>query len=275
MRVMFAADICWNVISELGHDMITADLEFLAANSTPDYKIKIDRIFEGYYGLQYVDAGGVDLRIDDRKYMLEGQWAWCTFPGPHFKYKPTRKHGYWSHHYITFRGPRADIWVAEGLLPFEPMEVRMAGLGSRMDHIGDLLNSGERFATVTAVNELEAIILDLAKSNTAVANHPDWLINLIKHLNESIQEQPDYGSLAEKYCMSQSTLRRQFKEYTGEPIHTYLLRKRIHTACEMLVHTDMSIKCIAQKLGYRDIYFFSRQFHKFTGLTPGQFRQTK
>lgn len=256
--------------------MLTESLEFLAANSVPDHRFHVDRIFMGYYGLQFVDAGGVDLMIDERNFALEGCWIWCTYPGPHFFYKPLERCGFWSHRFVTFRGPRVDDWVAEGLLPFDPQRVpRTAEFGARLDHLRLLIDAGDRLALLSAGNELERIVLDLARARADLADRPEWLRALIEQLNNTIAEQPDYASLAAERCMSVSTLRRQFKAFVGVPIHTYLLRRRIHAACEMLIHTDVPLKKVAERLGYRDIYFFSHQFRQVTGVAPSHFRQSK
>jgi transcriptional regulator GlxA family with amidase domain len=41
----------------------------------------------------------------------------------------------------------------------------------------------------------------------------------------------------------------------------------------MLVESNLSIKEIASALGYRDIYFFSRQFKAKMGITPSEARR--
>lgn len=256
--------------------MLTESLEFLAANAVPCHKYTVDRVFSGYYGLQFVDAGGIKLAIDERDYVLEGQWMWCTYPGPHFLYKPLERYGYWSHRYLTFRGARVDDWVAEGLLPFDPQQVHsMSEFGTRLDNIRSLIDTGDKLSVLTAGNELERIILELARSRCDQQSRPQWMDSLIEQLNNTVHEQPDYERLAADLCMSVSTLRRQFKAFAGVPIHTYVVRRRIRSACELLIHTDLPLKTIAERLGYRDIYFFSHQFHQLTGVAPSRFRRSK
>lgn len=256
--------------------MLPETFEFIAINALPKYKLTIDRVFESYYGLQFVDAGGVELHIDDQKYIMEGQWLWCTYPGPHFVYKPLKKHGYWSHHYITFKGSRAEEWAKEGLIPFAPQQIRSsAQLGARIEHIQELSFSGNQLDLLYAINEVERILLDRASMASDTSQRPLWLQDLIEQLNNSYKEQPRYDELAAQYCMSVSTLRRQFKLNTGIPIHTYLINRRINAACELLIHTNMPLKTIAEHLGYKDIYFFNRQFRQYKNLTPSQFRQHK
>ncbi len=61
--------------------------------------------------------------------------------------------------------------------------------------------------------------------------------------------------------------RRTFQVSPGE----FRIRRRIERACSLLA--NQSIKEVAYALGYPDPKTFSRQFHKFTGMSPTQFQQ--
>ena len=41
------------------------------------------------------------------------------------------------------------------------------------------------------------------------------------------------------------------------------------------VRTDLPVKEIAEQLGYSDVYFFTRQFHRYIGLPPAKFRKIR
>jgi len=84
--------------------------------------------------------------------------------------------------------------------------------------------------------------------------------------------QLDYTDLARSLGMGLSTLRRRFAQATGQSLHAYVLDARLAAACQWLRDTDLPIKTIASMLGYRDVYFFSRQFHEKIGVTPRAYR---
>lgn len=50
---------------------------------------------------------------------------------------------------------------------------------------------------------------------------------------------------------------------------------RIARARAYLGETDVPIGPIAEKLGYNDIYFFTRQFRERVGVPPGQYRKSR
>ena len=264
-------DLLLNLLYYMG--MLLPPLEFIGTGAAPNYRSAIDKVFSGYYGIQFADAGGVELTIGDRSYTLEEKWCWCTYPGPHFMYRPSKQHGYWSHYFVTFRGPRLNDWISDGLLPFAPQQLPSStDFATRIETIRMLIDSANRLSVLTAVNELEKMLIDLAIARTGSADRPAWLQLLVRQLNDSVDQQPDYQGLAVEYGMSVSTLRRQFKRFAGMPIHTYLLRRRISAACDILTHTDLPVNVIANRLGYSDTYFFSRQFHQLIGCTPSSFR---
>lgn len=70
---------------------------------------------------------------------------------------------------------------------------------------------------------------------------------------------------------SQSHLRYLFRKAYGEsPMH-YLNRVRVERAKEM-ISTDMfTLSEIATACGFRNVYYFSRVFKEFTGISPGHY----
>lgn len=264
-------DLLRNLLYYMG--MTIPSFEFVSTGVSACHRFTIDKKFAGYYGIQFTDGGGVDLAIDDCKYTLEGKWCWCTYPGPHFVYGPSKKHRFWYHRFVTFRGPRVDDWIADGLLPFAPQQLpASADFGARMDNLRMLVDSANRLSVLSAVNEVEKILIDLAVARTGPENRPAWLQLVVHQINDSLEHQPNYQQLAAEHGMSESTLRRQFKKFAGMPIHTYVIRRRISAACDMLTHTDLPVTIIANRLGFNDVYFFSRQFSRLMGCAPSRFR---
>ena len=64
----------------------------------------------------------------------------------------------------------------------------------------------------------------------------------------------------------------KFKELIGVSVQTYMIRTRIERAQHLLTHAGMNVTEVADALGYRDIFFFSRQFKQYTGKSPSEVR---
>lgn len=64
----------------------------------------------------------------------------------------------------------------------------------------------------------------------------------------------------------------KFKEIIGLSVQSYIIKSRIDRAQHLLLHAGMNVTEVADALGYRDIFFFSRQFKQYTGKSPSEIR---
>lgn len=69
-------------------------------------------------------------------------------------------------------------------------------------------------------------------------------------------------------------LQRRFKQEKELGPMEYVIQLRMESASRMLRHTDAPIGEIADKMGYRDMYYFSRAFKKYFGVPPQRYRLT-
>src|ERR1041385_2597899 len=63
-----------------------------------------------------------------------------------------------------------------------------------------------------------------------------------------------------------------FRSATGYTPIDFLNRLRIERACELLGNRNLRIKEIADSLGYRDQFYFSRVFKSVIGVAPRVYR---
>lgn len=96
---------------------------------------------------------------------------------------------------------------------------------------------------------------------------------ILREIQESYTEDITLNSLAEKYNLSESRLSTRLKERLGMSFSKYLASQRIRLAKELLMDDKLSIEQIAQMVGYRDYFYFTRVFKKVTGVTPSVYRK--
>ncbi|WP_127500972.1 helix-turn-helix transcriptional regulator [Actinoplanes solisilvae] len=65
---------------------------------------------------------------------------------------------------------------------------------------------------------------------------------------------------------------RLFKSVTGLPPMAFLSRHRVEMAAEMLLHTDRTVRAIAESVGWPDQNYFARRFRAHYGLTATEYR---
>ncbi len=109
----------------------------------------------------------------------------------------------------------------------------------------------------------------LACENSKIAN---FIQNLCRKIRERPEKRFKLKDEARKACYSTDHFSRLFKESTDCSFREYILRSRMNAARMHLTSTVYSIGRIAEILGYNDIYLFSRQFKKETGLSPSHYR---
>ena len=101
---------------------------------------------------------------------------------------------------------------------------------------------------------------------------------LVKKIMENIdQNYVDDISLnlfAEKYNVSAGYLSRLIRKNTGYKYTELILEKRMNSAKKLLSDNTLSVMSIAEKVGYNDYFYFTKQFKKAIGISPSEYRKT-
>lgn len=263
--------------------MYSSDLLFLHCGSDSTCNAQVNKRFDGYYTLQFMEqnGGAIEVQYDDYTHVLNsksGAWFWPAFPGPHIRFHAAPGYPFWRHRFAAFQGPRVARWVAAGLWPTVPQTVSPGDYSRRFDDLLRLLKgtTPDPWRSARAANLLESFLLELAEARASEVPEgvPDqsWFANVLVALADN--PSPDSSQLAMRMGMAASTLRRRFREAAGVPLHEYVLRQRIAQARTLLGDTDTPIKAVAEQLGYQDVYFFTRQFRQRTGSTPSVYRRS-
>ena len=86
-----------------------------------------------------------------------------------------------------------------------------------------------------------------------------------------LQKTPSVGELSVLCGISESYLKQLFGEKYGISPKKYMIQLKINHACELLRMDRYSVAQVAELCNFSDVYFFSRQFKEYTGITPTQF----
>jgi len=257
--------------------MKSEELIFLHNGHIPYCAARVDKYFDGYFVLQLMTKGVIELFYDTVHYELEGAWYWPDFPGCHIRFHRLKTCRWWDHRFMAVRGPLVEQWWENDLFPRKPQK---AAGGFEDEQLFDALlrevNYTGRWAKLRAINRLETILLNLAEQRSQISEKSDpWIETILKDVKKYIDKSIDYKKLAEKHCVSSVTLRRRFKKAMGISIHHFLIQSRIMEAKKLLAETDLHMKAIAERLGYRDTCFFSHQFRQFVGVPPKTYRVSR
>jgi len=218
------------------------------------------------------------VRIDGRTHGLKaGDFAWINCHRPH-------EHGAvktdpWEVYWLRIEGPRLAQMcnilsvVANPVFPgFDHAAAAPLYLEIFRLIVG---NAPEAPALIhAAVARLLALAFCARQQSTETAPAiPPALARPVERIRLYYFERHTVASLAALAGMSPTHFARVFKAAFGASPIDWLRRERISQAKRRLAETDASIKEIAEQVGYRDRYFFSKDFKSHTGLPPSEFRR--
>ncbi len=95
---------------------------------------------------------------------------------------------------------------------------------------------------------------------------------VLKYIENNYSSRIQAQDIYKELYISERALYYLFKTNAQETFLEFLTRYRIDKAKYFLLTSAMSISQVAERVGIKDHYYFSRVFKKRTGLTPLQFR---
>ena len=82
------------------------------------------------------------------------------------------------------------------------------------------------------------------------------------------------GEIASSLGLSEGHLSHVFKKETDYTILAYLTRIRMHRAMELLREGRLKVYEVAERVGYRDVPYFSSAFKRVVGVSPSEYQDT-
>lgn len=92
-------------------------------------------------------------------------------------------------------------------------------------------------------------------------------------INSNLQRPVFRDELSDIAGLSPSRFHACFLEATGLSPMAYVTQLRLRKAQELLLATPAAVQAIAEQVGFRDPFHFSRTFSSHLGLSPSQYRQ--
>ena len=95
------------------------------------------------------------------------------------------------------------------------------------------------------------------------------------YFNENYNKPLNIDEYAESRYMSTCWFIRSFKQILKVTPMQYILSLRMVNAKNLLETTEYNISEIAESVGYDNALYFSRLFHKHTGVSPSEYRKMR
>jgi AraC-like DNA-binding protein/thiol-disulfide isomerase/thioredoxin len=140
------------------------------------------------------------------------------------------------------------------------------------------LNPGPRIAEAKTLAELTTNMDDIFDTICRQQNaehqepKPQWVDKMAVYIEEHYtDENLGLTEVSTAFGITPSYATRVFKQYTGRGIYETIQHVRL-TAAKGLLHTDKTMKQIAETVGYTSFLSMNRAFKKYEGTTPSQFK---
>ena len=102
---------------------------------------------------------------------------------------------------------------------------------------------------------------------------PDEAQAMKRFIDNHYQQNLSMDEISASIYRSNDYSNKLFKRYYGITPYAYYLDIKMANAKSLLQRTSLSIKQIADRLGYKSDQYFSKQFHKYVGMTASQYRR--
>ncbi len=136
----------------------------------------------------------------------------------------------------------------------------------------ELKNQQQDYETMIGYQLCEMVLL--LKRMIGEGEYSSCIIDYAKRVfQQNALRGVDVNIVAESIGYSYDRFRHLFKERTNQSPHQYMLGIRIASAKRLLSSTDLSVRKIAEKCGFKDASNFVLAFKHRTHVTPSEYRR--
>lgn len=141
---------------------------------------------------------------------------------------------------------------------------------------GELRGRREGYSLLCASLLTEFLVRLLRSAEVAPAPHVADMRQMaaaMAHVEANLSGRLTLASLAAFAGVSESALCRAFRSRVGQSPIEYVLSRRIARSFPLLASTNGNIAEVAAQVGFSDPSYFSRQFRRYVGVSPSEYRQ--
>jgi AraC family transcriptional regulator of arabinose operon len=199
---------------------------------------------------------------------------WDAGAGHHYG-NPNKE---WTHSWTHCNGRLIDQWLAENNVPRNtPFTLPDPWMCDQ--YLQDLhfeLTHYVQPDEVIAQCLLQGWIRELARAARGIGRRnpiPTSLLALKSYIEGNYEESLSLDMLADRVHLSVPHLCSQFKRYFGMSVIAYVIQLRLNQAAYLLQDQTLTVTEVARRVGYDDIYYFSKLFKNHYGASPRNARR--
>lgn len=231
-----------------------------------------------YHLFHFITGGHGFLRIDGSTFELASGDVFLI-PAEQMSYYEASATDPWSYAWVGLTGLRATQYIRQ-IMAIAPERYVLRGLDTKkyaasIDKAASLrgTSAGNYFRSEIALYELfSCFASDLPNLDGGAQSHS--LAAQVKfYLDAKFTEKIRIDELAARFGVHPNHLSRSFRERYDVSPKQYLQTLKLEKAALMLSTTDTAVALIAESLGFDDQHGFSRQFKRYWGVSPLEYRR--
>lgn len=130
---------------------------------------------------------------------------------------------------------------------------------------------------LSIIKEVVVLINSSKPAKSEVERHRSTLHVDVAHAIETLLQDKIYtkgaiADIAKKQNLSRSQCYKIFTQVYGMSPRQYLTQIKLNQAKQLLLKSELTMEAISTELGFASMSHFSRQFRRWTGVSPNQYR---
>lgn len=141
---------------------------------------------------------------------------------------------------------------------------------AHVGHIGNFDQFRDYYIAVEQLlHRLDQFILDRKEQAPTEQN---TMQKVLVYLETHYADDLNMAVVSNHFSLNYSYFSYAFQEYSGESFSSYVRRLRLDKAKELLVHSDLKVYEISERVGFENVKHFTRIFKDNEGITALEFR---
>ena len=256
------------------------------ASSDKAYDISLPHRHDFYFCV-LSDKGEMELDIDFEKVQITDQTLFLSYPGQIHQINSARVERGW---FLAFDPSMLDEQLKD-ILDQCLSEVILVPLSAErstsysifINHLYAVYSDQSLLFRQAIIQSIvTALVYQIASAYLSMER-----FNLIRHSARSIEITKTFKQIlrrnfksvkrasefAAKMNLTVTHLNDTVRAVTGFSVTYYIQQELMREAQRLLYHSDLTVKEIADTLGFEDAKYFNRLFSKIIGVSPGAFRK--
>ncbi len=257
----------------------------LCAASEPFYHP--DRVTD-YYVLIYVIEGVIYVTEDEDDYAVgSGELLFLKNGVHHFGKREIPKGTRWYYAHFYMDEPKEAQEFFPDPSPIQPyilsaykktLPKYLKGLrGSKTEfkfaEMVEYCRSDDRTKKWRINSVLQELLTEITIGGETENENKSLTESIRESLSKCFKEPFSSHMLEQEFFLSYKYMAAVFKQETGTTMQKFHNSLKMNEAARLLRSTLSSVGEIAEELGYADVLYFSRCFHKFFGVSPTEYRR--